>query len=91
MAMTPPSFPSDTVVTLEEPLPPVNCVPFDYDEIYKQWALNRNRGRGRGRTNGGTNERGNSSGRTDVKWEDTKWDGKSRVRLIISGLMNTLC
>jgi len=46
-----PAFPPDTPVASEHSLPPVGTLPFDYEEIYKQWSLNRNRGRGRGRGN----------------------------------------
>ncbi|KAE8886600.1 hypothetical protein PF005_g1846 [Phytophthora fragariae] len=46
-----PTFPPDTSVASEHSLPPVSTLPFDYEEIYKQWSLNRNRGRGRGRGN----------------------------------------
>ncbi|POM70964.1 Hypothetical protein PHPALM_12537, partial [Phytophthora palmivora] len=46
-----PKFPPDTSVASEHSLPPVSTLPFDYEEIYKQWSLNRNRGRGRGRGN----------------------------------------
>ncbi|CAI5700857.1 hypothetical protein KXD40_005775 [Peronospora effusa] len=46
-----PTFPPETTVASEHSLPPVSTLPFDYDEIYKQWSLNRNRGRGRGRGN----------------------------------------
>uniref|UniRef100_A0AAV1T9K9 GYF domain-containing protein n=1 Tax=Peronospora matthiolae TaxID=2874970 RepID=A0AAV1T9K9_9STRA len=41
----------ETSVASEHSLPPVATLPFDYEEIYKQWSLNRNRGRGRGRSN----------------------------------------
>ncbi|KAL4159686.1 hypothetical protein PRNP1_000259 [Phytophthora ramorum] len=57
-----PAFPPDTSVASEHSLPPVSTLPFDYEEIYKQWSLNRNRGRGRGRGNasagGAQNARG---------------------------------
>ncbi|KAL4175269.1 hypothetical protein KRP22_000237 [Phytophthora ramorum] len=57
-----PVFPPDTSVASEHSLPPVSTLPFDYEEIYKQWSLNRNRGRGRGRGNasagGAQNARG---------------------------------
>ncbi|KAG6959342.1 hypothetical protein JG688_00010110 [Phytophthora aleatoria] len=46
-----PNFPPETPVASEHSLPPVATLPFDYEEIYKQWSLNRNRGRGRGRGN----------------------------------------
>ncbi|KUF77187.1 PERQ amino acid-rich with GYF domain-containing protein [Phytophthora nicotianae] len=46
-----PKFPPETTVASEHSLPPVSTLPFDYEEIYKQWSLNRNRGRGRGRGN----------------------------------------
>ncbi|EEY61248.1 uncharacterized protein PITG_01508 [Phytophthora infestans T30-4] len=46
-----PNFPPETTVASEHSLPPVSTLPFDYEEIYKQWSLNRNRGRGRGRGN----------------------------------------
>ncbi|CAI5744038.1 unnamed protein product [Peronospora destructor] len=46
-----PTFPPETTVASEHSLPPVSTLPFDYEEIYKQWAFNRNRGRGRGRGN----------------------------------------
>ncbi|KAG7401207.1 hypothetical protein PHYBOEH_002391 [Phytophthora boehmeriae] len=69
-----PSFPPETMVASEHCLPPVSTLPFDYEEIYKQWSLNRNRGRGRGRGNaaqGGTqNTRGHQERRGDGKWED---------------------
>ncbi|GMF33318.1 unnamed protein product [Phytophthora fragariaefolia] len=47
----PPAFAPDTAVASTHSLPPVGTLPFDYEEIYKQWSLNRNRGRGRGRGN----------------------------------------
>ncbi|KAI9905970.1 hypothetical protein PsorP6_013651 [Peronosclerospora sorghi] len=46
-----PMFPAETTVVSEHSLPPVSTLPFDYEEIYKQWSLNRNRVRGRGRGN----------------------------------------
>ncbi|KAG6947580.1 hypothetical protein JG687_00016011 [Phytophthora cactorum] len=46
-----PNFPPETPVASEHSLPPIATLPFDYEEIYKQWSLNRNRGRGRGRGN----------------------------------------
>ncbi|CAI5732769.1 unnamed protein product [Hyaloperonospora brassicae] len=46
-----PAFLVETSVASEHSLPPVGTLPFDYEEIYKQWSLNRNRGRGRGRSN----------------------------------------
>ncbi|KAJ0393726.1 hypothetical protein P43SY_004927 [Pythium insidiosum] len=75
-----PKFAPETTVASELALPPVNSLPFDYEEIYKQWALNRNRGRGRGRTSqtneGNTADRSRSNG----KWgEDNKWDQQKRT------------
>lgn len=75
-----PTFPPETVVASDHALPPVSTLPFDYEEIYKQWALNRNRGRGRGRgnANGSTTNNQAAGGepsdraRTDSKWEDGK-------------------
>lgn len=75
-----PTFPPETVVASDHALPPVSTLPFDYEEIYKQWALNRNRGRGRGRgnPNGSTTNNQAAGGessdrtRTDGKWDDAK-------------------
>lgn len=64
-------------------LPPVTTLPFDYEEIYKQWALNRNRGRGRGRGtaagNASEGQQQSDRSRSNGKWEEGggKWDGKS--------------
>jgi hypothetical protein len=49
---SPPELPEGTPVISQDSLPPVANLPFDYEEIYKQWQLNRTRGRGRGRTTG---------------------------------------
>lgn len=46
-----PQLSPEITVIAEYSLPPVSTLPFDYEEIYKQWSLNRNRGRGRGRGN----------------------------------------
>lgn len=54
-----PTYTSETMIISEYCLPPVGTFPFDHEEIYKQWALNKNRGRGRGRgMNTGPQERG---------------------------------
>ncbi|RLN92880.1 hypothetical protein BBJ28_00010072 [Nothophytophthora sp. Chile5] len=71
----PPEFPPETMVASEHALPPVGTLPFDYEEIYKQWSLNRNRGRGRGRgaapPGGLQGTRGHSDrARGDGKWEE---------------------
>ncbi|OQR99038.1 hypothetical protein ACHHYP_07503 [Achlya hypogyna] len=58
VSTTPPDLPEGTPVISQDSLPPVANLPFDYEEIYKQWALNRNRGRGRGRATGDNNTRG---------------------------------
>ena len=78
VTQSPPPMAPETAVASEHSLPPVNTLPFDYDEVYKQWALNRNRGRGRGRTTqneGGTHRNRQEGGR----WEDNKWD-RNKVR-----------
>lgn len=84
---SPPKFPEDTPVASEHSLPPVGTLPFDYDEIYKQWSLNRNRGRGRGRGNAtGTGNNQQSRGahdrsRSEGKWgDDAEWDKHGKVR-----------
>jgi hypothetical protein len=84
---SPPKFPEDTPVASEHSLPPVGTLPFDYDEIYKQWSLNRNRGRGRGRGNAtGTGSNQQSRGvhdrsRSEGKWgDDAEWDKHGKVR-----------
>ncbi|RLN50870.1 hypothetical protein BBJ28_00016883, partial [Nothophytophthora sp. Chile5] len=71
----PPEFPPETMVASEHALPPVGTLPFDYEEIYKQWSLNRNRGRGRGRgaapPGGLQGTRGHPDrARGDGKWEE---------------------
>ncbi|KAF4324546.1 hypothetical protein BBO99_00001732 [Phytophthora kernoviae] len=70
-----PLFPPETMVASDHCLPPVSTLPFDYEEIYKQWSLNRNRGRGRGRGNappgGLQGTRGHQERRGDGKWEET--------------------
>jgi hypothetical protein len=83
-ADSPPQFLVETAIASEISLPPVSTLPFDYEELYKQWALNKNRGRGRGRTttggnDGGTNNTTNERSRSNGKWDETKWD-KPKVR-----------
>ncbi|TYZ57856.1 hypothetical protein PybrP1_012421 [[Pythium] brassicae (nom. inval.)] len=84
----PPEFPPETMVASELALPPVTTLPFDYEEIYEQWKLNRNRGgRGRGRGTSAQAEGGGGGGgggqqqqqsdrsRSNGRWgEDDKWD-----------------
>lgn len=91
---SPPAFPADTPVASEHSLPPVGTLPFDYDEIYKQWSLNRNRGRGRGRgaataTGGNQQSRGpHDRSRSEGKWgDDPEWDRHGKVRLNERALM----
>lgn len=87
---SPPEFPPDTMVASELALPPVSTLPFDYEEIYEQWKLNRNRGRGRGRgTTTGGEQTGRSDGqqqsdrsRSNGKWnENEKWDKPATGRV----------
>lgn len=86
---SPPEFPPETMVASELALPPVTTLPFDYEEIYEQWKLNRNRGgRGRGRGTSTQNESGAGPqqpadrSRSNGRWgEDDKWDKPAtRVR-----------
>nr|CCA16417.1 conserved hypothetical protein [Albugo laibachii Nc14] len=73
---TAPTFPSETVVISEYCLPPVGTFPFDHEEIYKQWALNKNRGRGRGRgMNTGPQERGQN-----LRNDSTRYDSDKKPR-----------
>ncbi|KAF1336660.1 Perq amino acid-rich with gyf domain-containing protein, partial [Globisporangium splendens] len=71
---SPPEFPPETLVACDLALPPVSTLPFDYEEIYKQWALNRNRGRGRGRGTGAGNatdgQQQSDRSRSNGKWEE---------------------
>ncbi|TMW57354.1 hypothetical protein Poli38472_003279 [Pythium oligandrum] len=77
---SPPTFPPDTAVGSELALPPVSTIPFDYEEVYKQWALNRNRGRGRGRTaSGSQNANVGNNDEGGNKWDRSK-RGNDRQR-----------
>lgn len=92
---SPPKFPPDTPVASEHALPPVGTLPFDYEEIYKQWSLNRNRGRGRGRgAAAGNNQSSRGShdrSRGDGK-DDSEWDKHGKVCLHgIAKLISLIC
>lgn len=60
-----PDFPPETTVASEQSLPPVSTLPFDYEDVYKQWSLNRTRGRGRGRVNPPVGGQPNARGQQD--------------------------
>lgn len=92
---SPPEFPPETMVASEFALPPVSSLPFDYEDIYEQWKLNRNRGgRGRGRGTSTGNNGQNDSGqqqssssdrsRSNGKWDDEK---SARVRVVATCLL----
>ncbi|CAK4658987.1 hypothetical protein LEN26_005679 [Aphanomyces euteiches] len=61
VSSAPPECPDGTPVISQDSLPPVANLPFDYEEIYKQWASNKDRSRQPGRGRGQPRNDNNSS------------------------------
>ncbi|KAF0719155.1 Aste57867_1245 [Aphanomyces stellatus] len=80
VSTSPPECPEGTPVIAPDSLPPVANIPFDYEEIYKQWASNKERnrqpGRGRGQPRDGTSGNATQSSSSNTRTNGNNGSGR---------------